>query len=66
MTEKQKKAIEILNDLMFKKLITKEEYFLLMEFVVAQPQISYIPYYPSSMTTPLCQTYKTGEIECGE
>lgn len=66
MTEKQKKAIEILNDLMFKKLITKEEYFLLMEFVVAQPQISYIPYYPSSMTTPLYQTYKTGEIEGGE
>lgn len=59
MTEKQKKAIEILNDLMFKKLITKEEYFLLMEFVVAQPQISYIPYYPSSMTTPSYQTCKT-------
>lgn len=59
MTEKQKQAIEILNDLRFKTLITKEEYFLLMKFVVTQPQISYIPYYPSSMTTPLYQTCKT-------
>lgn len=66
MTEKQKQAIEILNDLRYKTLITKEEYFLLMEFAVTQPQISYIPYYPSSMTTPLYQTYKTGEIEGGE
>lgn len=66
MTEKQKEAIEILNDLRYKTLITKEEYFLLMEFVVTQPQISYIPYYPSSMTTPLYQTYKTEEIERNE
>ena len=50
MTEKQKEAIELINNLRndADKPISKDEYFLLLDFIIEQPQqqIQYIPYYP--------------------
>lgn len=50
MTDKQKEAIELINDLRNKAHISKDEYFLLLDFILEQPQqqIQYIPYYPWS------------------
>ena len=46
MTERQRQAITFINELRYdRKVITHEEYFLLLEFIVGsnEPQISYIP-----------------------
>jgi hypothetical protein len=59
MTEKQKEAIKILNRVRNSVLrstcgdvITEEEYFTLLEFVIGnESSIQYIPYYPR--TAPL-------------
>lgn len=59
MTEKQKKAIKVLNDLKLKSLINDNEYFMFLDFVVEQQQITYIPYYQEKATIPLSPTYKT-------
>lgn len=47
MTDKQKEAIELINDLRNKADISKDGYFLLLDFIIEQPQqqIQYIPYY---------------------
>ena len=53
MTEKQKKAVKVLNTLRINRpaqMLNDEDYFLLLDFVVEQPQpqVQYIPYYPWS------------------
>lgn len=45
MNEKQRSSIKILNDLRYKSLIDENEYFLLLEFVVSEQKLTYIPYY---------------------
>lgn len=58
MTDKQKESIRILNrlkepvikmgDVIREAAISKEEYFLLLEFIVGnEPQMTYIPYQPT-------------------
>ncbi len=55
MTDKQKKAITLLNNLRSpmnpseKPAITEDEYYTLLEFIIGeqqQPQITYVPYTP--------------------
>lgn len=63
MTEKQKKAIMVLNDLREyrdankERLLSDEDYFALMDFVIGEhPQITYIPYTtPQEPITPYYQ-----------
>ena len=44
MTEKQKEAVELICDLKLKEAVTKEQFFMLMEFVMESPtKIEYIP-----------------------
>ena len=52
MNEKQKQAIKVLNRLMYEhyKMMTEEEYYLLLEFVFSKP-IQYIPYIQHDWTT---------------
>lgn len=60
MTEKQKEAVKLLNNLRYcGQSLTDDEYFLLMDFVLAEKkqQVTYIPYVQPS--TPL-QPYYTG------
>lgn len=55
MNEKQKQALEMLNRLMFENYyerMTKEEYYLLLEFVFPKP-IQYIPYIQHDWTTTI-------------
>lgn len=68
MTDKQKEAIGILNRLHGQgskagELLTDEEYYALMEFVIGeqpQQQVTYIPYTPFVPdTTPRIQPYYT-------
>lgn len=51
-TEEQKKAIEILNNLRYRcfEPITEEDYYTLLHFVLdsVTQQMTYIPYYPYS------------------
>ena len=55
MTEKQKQAIKVLNrlkDILIRGtiVITEDEYFMLMEFVMNyKPDIQIGPYYPQTM-----------------
>ena len=52
MTEKQKQAISVLNRLQRKENVTEEEYFTLLEFVMAPPtQTKYVPIYPTDVNT---------------
>lgn len=47
MTEKQKQAIRILNNLNERcgdNVFNEEDYFILLEFVVGEPQLTYIPF----------------------
>ena len=47
MTDKQKQAIRILNNLNERcgdDVFNEEDYFLLMDFVVNEPQLTYIPF----------------------
>lgn len=44
MTDKQKQAIRILNSMHERKFADDEEYFLLLDFIVGQPQVTYIPW----------------------
>lgn len=48
MTEKQKKAIRLINSLRYnQKTLSEEEYFILFDFIVSeQPQVTWIPYNP--------------------
>lgn len=48
MTDKQKQAISILNNLQRNNSIKEDDYFLLLEFIVEdnKPQITYIPFTP--------------------
>ena len=48
MTDKQKEAISILNEVLRAKAVDDEEYFKLLDFIIEQPQqqVQYIPYYP--------------------
>lgn len=51
MTDKQMQAVKLLNRL--KEALTEEEYFMLLEYVVAPPpQEQYVPIYPTNPTTP--------------
>ena len=59
MTDKQKEAITLLNNLRSpmnpseKPSITEDEYYTLLEFIIGeqpQPQVTFVPYTPS--TTP--------------
>ena len=45
MTEKQKQAISLLNKL--KDKITEEEYFMLLDFIVENNNVTYVPTYPT-------------------
>ena len=69
MTEKQKQAILLINELKYdKKALTIEEYFRLMEFIVGnnEPQISYIPYTQTD-PQPLDPVYgKFGRVTCDQ
>jgi len=69
MTEKQKQAIEILNNLKWNTAIKEDDYFLLLEFVVVgdnKPQITYIPFAPTD-PQPLDPVYgKFGKVTCGQ
>lgn len=54
MNEKQKQALEVLNKLMYESYyekMTKEEYFLLLEFVFPCQQVVYPPYTFTDWTT---------------
>lgn len=70
MTEKQKEAVKLLNNLRYSsgQSLNDDEYFLLMDFVLAEkePQITYIPF--AQPDTPL-QPYYTGtdpyRVTCG-
>lgn len=47
MTEKQKQAIRILNNLNERcgdNVFNEEDYFILLEFVVGEPQLTYISF----------------------
>ena len=59
MTEKQKEAIVILNGLANGEIsrLERDEYFLLLEFVLQPNTIEWIPYYPQ--TQPTIQPYYT-------
>ena len=64
MNEKQKQAITILNSLRMdgnEKKLTEEEYFLLLEFVIATKEVVYYPYYTPStpQTLPYAPFYET-------
>lgn len=68
MNEKQKQAIKVLNrlkDILIRGtiVITEDEYFMLMEFVMNyKPDIQYSPYYPQKM--PI--TYEELKTTCNE
>ena len=63
MTDKQKQAVELLNRLHGQgpkadELITDEEYYFLLDFIIGeqpQQQITYVPYTPD--ITPLLHPY---------
>ena len=69
MTERQKQAIALINELRYdKKVITIEEYFLLLEFIVGsnEPQISYIPF-TQTEPQPFDPVYgKFGKVTCDQ
>lgn len=45
MTQKQQEAIEVLNKhLTTEGILSKEEYFKLMDFIMESPSVQYIPY----------------------
>ena len=72
MTEKQKKAISVLNKIMQKdivvdneRLLNEEEYFLLLDFVVEAPTMTYIPW--TTVPQPLDPVYgKFGKVTCDD
>ena len=44
MTDKQKQAIRVLNNIRaVSKALSENDYFLLLEFVVGEPSVTYIP-----------------------
>jgi|GEM_PF-5838814 hypothetical protein len=69
MTDKQKQAIRILNNLNERcgdDVFNEEDYFLLMDFVVNEPQLTYIPF-TQTPPQPIDPIYgKFGEVTCGQ
>ena len=72
MTQNQRKAIEILNRIRqsseAESLLTEDEYYFLMDFVVGNEQTTFIPYTPYTPTpyTPIEPYYdwKNWKITC--
>ena len=48
MTPQQRKAIEILNRLLNESSLSKDDYFFLLDFIVDEKGVTYIPYYPQT------------------
>ena len=48
MTPQQRKAIEILNRLLNESSLSKDDYFFLLDFIVGEKGMTYIPYYPQT------------------
>ncbi len=47
MTPNQRKAIEILNRIKSEEHLNEDDYFFLMDFIVKDSQVTYIPYIQS-------------------
>lgn len=47
MTPNQRKAIEILNRIKSEKHLNEDDYFFLMDFIMKDSQVTYIPYIQS-------------------
>lgn len=48
MTPQQRKAIEILNRLLNESSLSKDDYFFLLDFIMNEKGMTYIPYYPQT------------------
>lgn len=68
MTEKQKQAITILNNLQWNNSIKEDDYFLLLEFIIGddKQQITYIPFVQTE-PQPLSPVYgELGKVTCDQ
>lgn len=66
MTDKQKEAIKLLNELRYSEIspLSDDEYFLLLEFVFEREKgIQYVPQPTIPWTTPEIRPYYTGTGE---
>lgn len=67
MTDKQIQAVKLLNKLRNENgdviILSEDEYFLLMDFVVNEPQLTYIPFTPTPQ--PIDPIYGNfGKVTC--
>lgn len=58
MTDKQKQAINVLNRV--REKLTDDEYFMMMEFIIDEKQVTYIPQPTIPWTTPDIRPYYGG------
>lgn len=61
MTPQQRKAIEILNGLLNESSLSKDDYFFLLDFIVDEKGMTYIPYYPHY---PRTEPFDIGKHVC--
>ena len=58
MTDKQKEAIGVLNRV--REKLTDDEYFTMLEFIIEEKQVTYIPQPTIPLTTPDIRPYYGG------